>query len=136
MFDIELDKPTGDWKFSPNLDIKSVKSDEDVVGQRIWTRLRIGRGWINDPTDGLLGSRLRSLGTRIPRNRALIEIPLYIEEALAPMPDVRILDITLSELPDDQSVWAHISYSVTDPGDPRPIPAQTTQTLNVEIRLQ
>jgi phage gp46-like protein len=136
MFDIQLDKATGDWMFSPNLDIRSVKLDEDVVGQRIWTRLRIGRGWINDPSGGLLGSRLRSSGMRIPRNRALVEIPLYIEEALAPMHDVRILDISVIERPDGRSVWAHITYQVTDPGDPRPLPAQVTQTLNVEIRLQ
>lgn len=136
MFDILLHRETGDWMFSPNLDLRSVKLDEDVVGQRIWTRLRIGRGWINDPTNGMLGSRLRSLGTRIPRNRALIEIPLYIEEALAPMPDVRILDITLTERPDGKSIWAHITYAVTDPGDPRSLTAQVSQALNVEILIK
>ena len=136
MFDIALDKDTGDWMMSPHLDLSPVKSDEAVVGQRIWTRLRIDRGWINDPTEGLLGSRLRRAGTRIPRNRALIEIPLFIQEALAPMPDVTVLKIDLFNTGNEESIYARITYVVSDPGDPRPIQAQVSSNLDVEIRLK
>jgi len=135
MFDIELDRDTGDWVLSPHIDLQKVRTDEDVVNQRIWTRLRIDRGWLNDPTNGLLGSRLRKLGTRIPRQRALIEIPLYIDEALAPMGDVTVLDTQLV-LVDEQTVLAHITYRVIDPGDPRPLPAQATTTVDIEILLK
>lgn len=130
MFDLAFDKPTCDWLLNANIDLKSIRGD-DVVKQRIYTRLRIPRGWINDPTNGTLGSRLKQ-AARGQRDRAITEIPLYVEEALDPMPDVTILDVEVTEITND-SVFVMVTYRSHDPGDPRPVTQQASDTISIEL---
>lgn len=95
MYDVAINHKTGDWVFSANADIQGVIG-EQVVQQRILTRLRIARGWELDPTNGTLGSRLRG-DLRLPKGRAMRELPLAVREALAPMDDITVQDVTVTE---------------------------------------
>jgi hypothetical protein len=90
-YDFAVDLKTGDWLFSAGRDLQGV-AGEGVVQQRAAIRLKIPVGeFIYDDT-GVLGSRLH-LVKRHDVNRALDEIPPLIEEALAPMPDLSVLDV-------------------------------------------
>lgn len=95
MWDIAINHKTGDWVFTANADIQGVSGDQ-VVQQRILTRLRISRGWELDPTNGTLGSRLRG-DLRLPKGRAMRELPLAVREALTPMDDITIQDVLVTE---------------------------------------
>lgn len=133
MFDLALDKPSGDWLLSPYFDLTSLKHGSDVINQRIWIRCRIPRGWMNDPSGGKLGSRLR-MATRGQRDRALIEIPLFIEEALSPMDDVDVQEIEIIKL-DEQSVLAKITYMSRDFGNDKPVESQVNESVTIEIPI-
>lgn len=131
-YDFAIDTKTGDWLFSANRDIQGVEGDQ-VIQNRIINRLRIERGtWPLDPTDGALGSRLRSL-TRVSRARALKEARLYVEEALAPMSDdISVTDVVVEE----QGVSAiklTISYDIIRSEDFVPATDRLSETLAVEL---
>src|SRR5450759_461426 len=93
--DLAIDPATGDLLFGPNLDFQTVTEDA-VTAQRARVRLRIEQGWLNDPSGGLLGSRLRA-ALHLPRSRLLLETSAFIEEALAPMDDIEIVSVTVNE---------------------------------------
>jgi hypothetical protein len=101
--------PYGDWLFSGNRDILGI-SGPDQTSQRIRTRLRISRGdWVYDD-NGTLGSRIEDT-LRLPRERAINEIPLLIRDALEPMPDVIITDVVIEPVkPEDRIMRVHVHY--------------------------
>lgn len=112
MFDIAINHKTGDWVFAANADFQGV-SGLDVVQQRILTRLRMVRGWELDPTNGTLGSRLTA-DLRLPRGRAVRELPLAVREALAPMDDISVQDVVVTQ-ESRNSIRLHINYVSVDP---------------------
>jgi hypothetical protein len=131
-FDIAVDfKRGGDLVFTPNLDYQGVRG-EQVVAQRIMLRLMVERGWIGDPTDAL-GSRLRD-ALHLPRERALQELRLYVEEALAPMNDVTIMDVEIEQDENDaRSVRVILSYAVIEPGEQPALDIQVQERLTIDI---
>lgn len=129
-FDIALDTKTGDVAFTPNLDFQGVRGSQ-VVAQRLMARLLIERGWEGDPT-GALGSRLRD-ALRMPRDRALRELRLYVEEALAPMEDISISSIDVEEADDPRSARISLSYTVIEPGDLPALDIQVEEQLTFDV---
>lgn len=90
--DLAIDRLTGDLLVAPNNDLLLL-TGIGVVEQRMRVRLKIHQGdWEFDPTGGSLGSRLTDL-LRLPPIRALGELPLVVKEALAPMTDIRVIDV-------------------------------------------
>lgn len=108
-WDIAFHPGTGDWLFNARRDFTSV-SGPDQIEQRIHTRIRIHLGeWIYDKKR-TLGSQLNS-ALRMPRNRVLGEIPLMLQQALAPMQDVDILSIEVEEPdPNLREVRVHVHF--------------------------
>lgn len=133
MYDFALDTKTGDWIFGANGDIQGVEG-ETVIEQRVWTRLHIRQGWELDPTNGQLGSRL-SLGLHaIPRGRALIELPLMVKEALAPMDDISVSDVWTEESETDvNAIVIHIRYTVIDVDRDDLIQQESQESLTIEL---
>jgi hypothetical protein len=116
--DLAIDPATGDLLFGPNLDFQTVTEDA-VTAQRARVRLRIEQGWVNDPSDGLLGSRLRA-ALHLPRSRLLLETSAFIEEALAPMDDIEIVSVMVNESDTDPNalkVSLEIQPSTSDDSD-------------------
>jgi len=106
--DIAFDNVKGDVMFAPSNDVAIYRGDA-VVAQRIRTRLLIPVGsWQLDQT-GVLGSRLHDL-LREPIERVLSELPLVVKEALAPMDDISVEDVTASY---DASMPKRVSFVVT-----------------------
>lgn len=130
-YDFALTK-NGDWIFSANGDIQGV-AGELLLQQRVMTRLKIVQGWALDPTNGLLGSRLKS-GLRLPQGRALRELPLMVREALAPITDINILDVTTELVPSDsRAVLLKIVYVAVDEDRDDIIKQQAQETLTIEL---
>lgn len=95
-WDLAIDFRTGDLVWTGNNDLGS-RGGEDIDKQRIHVRLFIERGeFIYDPTHGGLGSRLLDV-VHLPRERAIMEAPLYVREALAPMEDIEIVSVEAVE---------------------------------------
>lgn len=88
MFDLAL-ADTGDWIFSANRDIAGA-TGENVIRQRIITRLRTPRGTIR--SSPLMGSRLHEVH-KYDERRAIREIPALVQDALAPMEDISITQV-------------------------------------------
>ncbi len=109
-YDIAIDLATGDFIFSPSNDIAGVQGDQLLI-QRVHVRLMIERGsFPYDPSDGLLGSRLRTL-LRVPTQRALREAQLMIEEALAPMTDITVTNVSVEVNKENpREVDIHITF--------------------------
>lgn len=122
--DLAIDPTTGDFLFSAVRDLQTVEAME-LLRQRVWVRLKIEKGWILDFTDGTLGSKLRT-GLRMTELRVMDELPLMIEEALAPMPDITLRRVWVEAHPSDvRSVVAHVSFEpvlpiLQQPQVPRP----------------
>ena len=92
-FDLAIDYTTGDLLMAPNFDIQG-RTGPDVFEQRIRIRLKVQRGtWLLDPTDGELGSRILDLA-RVSSDRAVREMEQYVREALEPMQDITVRDVT------------------------------------------
>lgn len=131
MYDFAVDPKTGDWVFSSNRDIQGVEGN-DVVKQRILNRLRIVRGsWDLDPTNGMLGSRLDTL-FRIPRQRAVMEAHLMVEEALAPMSDVNVTKVTVEE-EGLGGLRLKIEYEIISSDDFLPASDRLNESLTVDL---
>lgn len=108
-WDIRQDPTTGDWVYTGHRDL--MHSDgEDHIYQRIVTRLKIPRGEYIYDASGTLGSDLPE-ATRGLMDKTLPEVPTIIQEALAPMSDIRVNNIQLNMMEDDPSaIRASISY--------------------------
>lgn len=131
-YDIATDPKTGDWLFSANRDIQHIEG-ADVIAQRIRHRLKIVRdAWPLDPSEGALGSRLEQV-FRLPRGRIVREIPLIVQEALAPMSDE--IDVTTVEVEDVTvtSIRVRIDYAITSGDDLVPIEERLSETINFEL---
>lgn len=113
--DLAINYNTGDIIMAPTNDI-AVRTGTAVLEQRIRTRLRIRAGqWPLDPTGGELGSGLLEM-TRVPTWRALTDIPRVVREALAPMDDLTIHDVSTEIDPkDDRRIIITLSYSSVEP---------------------
>lgn len=131
MIDAAIDKDTGDWLFSAIRDLQTVEGD-NLVEQRVRTRLLIEQGWELDPTDGTLGSRLTSV-LHLPRDQALTQIDMMVREALLPMEDIIIQSIQYEEDEDDpRVVRIKLQYAaVAEP--PTPQSEIQSETLQVEL---
>jgi hypothetical protein len=131
--DAALDSKTGDWLFSSNTDLQAVVGDQ-VVQQRIMTRVKMSRGWLLDPTRGSLGSLIRTSASRLSKERALNEVPLMIKEALAPMDDIELRSVVALENPDDiHSLIIEILYVTIDPTSTVNVDSQITESLAFEV---
>jgi len=129
-YDIAVDfKRGGDLVFTPNLDFQGMRG-EQVVAQRIMLRLMVERGWDGDTSDAL-GSRLKD-ALHLPRDRALRELRLYIEEALAPMDDISIINVSV-ESENVRSVTVVITYAVIEPGEQPALDIQVQERLTFEV---
>lgn len=131
MIDAAIDKDTGDWLFSAIRDLQMVEGDNLIV-QRVRTRLLVEQGWELDPTDGTLGSRLTSV-LHLPRVQALTQIDMMVREALLPMEDIIIQEIGYEEDADDpRIVRVKLQYAaVAEP--PTPQSEIQSETLEVEL---
>lgn len=129
-FDLAIDYNTGDLLQAPNHDIQG-RTGPDVYEQRIRIRLKIQRGtWLLDPTDGELGSRLLELA-RVSTPRALAEIEQYVREALEPMTDITVRDVTVQLDPENsRGVQLQISYQPQVDSDPD---VDTLQSVSLTI---
>lgn len=129
--DIAIDGQTGDLRIAPNRDV-DLRSGIGTVEQRIRVRLRIYQGeWMLDPTGGSLGSRLRE-AARLPLWRSKQEVPLLVREALAPMTDINVVDVTADLSPDDnKSIDTVIYYTMRDDSAESNNPVLTT-TLTIQ----
>lgn len=109
--DIALDKTTGDLIVSPANDAGLV-SGQDEVEQRMRIRLKVVLGtWQLQPS---LGSTMNSL-LRMPTSMTISNLPLVVKEALAPMSDVQVSDVTAWLDPlDPRKVRFDVYYQVVD----------------------
>jgi len=90
--DIAVDFGRRDLVVSPSRDWDIV-TGQASCDQRIRIRLLMTQGeWQLDPTAGRLGSRLKDM-FRLPIERALVEVPLVVREALADMADIQVVDV-------------------------------------------
>jgi len=90
--DIAVDFGRRDLVVSPSRDWDIV-TGQASCDQRIRIRLLMTQGeWQLDPTGGRLGSRLKDM-FRLPIERALVEVPLVVREALADMADIQVVDV-------------------------------------------
>jgi phage baseplate assembly protein W len=106
-FDLAL-APNGDLVFAANRDWLGV-SGTPQIEQRMRTRIKIPRGsWVYDENQGL-GSRIHRVLQQAP-DRAVIEIPVFIREALDDMDDIAIQDVQV--VMDGRSVRVVIDYAV------------------------
>jgi hypothetical protein len=85
----------GDLIFAANRDLLGV-SGTPQIEQRISLRIKIPRGsWVYDE-DQRLGSRMHRALQQSP-DRAMVEIPIIIREALDDMDDIAIGEVQLRE---------------------------------------
>jgi hypothetical protein len=115
--DLALDFATGDLAIAPNKDLDRV-TGSSLNDQRIRVRLLVIQGeWVLDPTGGTLGSRLRE-ALRMPIFRAQTEVPLLVHEALEPMGDINVTDVTCEPDPTNNSgLVITVYYRVLDESD-------------------
>jgi len=112
--DFAIDYTTGDLIVGPDGSF-ALRTGPGTVEQRIWIRLRAIQGeWRLDPTNGTFGSRLREV-FRLPVFRSIPEAELVIREAVAPMDDITVQDVTVAIDPDDNTaIKATITYVIND----------------------
>jgi hypothetical protein len=90
-WDIKMDGETRDWVFTASRDYAHVEG-MDIVKQRVMTRLFIERGTFIYDVQGDLGSRTWEL-LRFPHWKSEEQLNITIQEALAPMDDVEIIEV-------------------------------------------
>jgi hypothetical protein len=128
--DLKFDFAKGDLAIAPNKDIdRAIGSG--LVEQRIKVRLMIVQGeWVDDPTGGQIGSRLRD-ALRMPLFRAEAEIPLLVNEALDPMTDILVSNVIVTpNATDNSALDITIIYSTVDDTG-----ASTQEDLSTTITL-
>jgi hypothetical protein len=134
MYDIASDAKTGDWLFTANTDIQGV-AGEQVIEQRVINRLRIYQGWTLDPSNGQLGSRIKD-ALRLTTDRGLIELPLMVREALNPMRDIQIIDVSAQISPDNsRAVTVRIEYQAIDTDIADFVEADAAEAITVELDI-
>lgn len=117
-FDLQVDLSSGDLVFDAKRDLAGVEA-ENLIKQRIHTRLTIERGTFIYDRTGTLGSRLFSmLGIGIPRNSDSLR--MLIEEALQPMDDINIQSVEVFSyndgtdiVTDPRKIAANIKYQIS-----------------------
>lgn len=98
-FDIALDGESGDVIFGPTRDLLGATGD-GLTKQRILLRCKVPRGsWVYDE-DGTLGSRLYTISASASAAQ-LQQAPAYVREAVEPMDDIQLTDV--SAVLDDQN---------------------------------
>lgn len=113
--DLAFDFGKRDLVVAPNLDI-DICTGQATVDQRIRVRLLIRQGqWELDPTDGRLGSRMGEM-FRLPPQRAIVEIPLVVREALQDMTDISLVDVQATVGEDNRSIDIVILYQMVEAG--------------------
>ena len=132
-WDLAIDLKTGDLIWTGNNDFGS-RGGEDLDKQRIHVRLFIERGaFLYDPTHGGLGSRLLD-AIHLPRERAIIEAPLYVREALDAMHDIEIIDVKAKEQTDPRQLLIEVSYKPTfDLGEESTPEESVQENVTIEI---
>jgi hypothetical protein len=112
--DLAMDFVAGDLMIGPSNDIDRA-TGTTLIDQRIRVRLLIVQGeWTLDPSGGSLGSRLRE-ALRLPLFRAEQEVPMLAQEALDPMNDITVTNVTAAPVDDDSSALAlTVFYQVID----------------------
>ena len=130
MWDFATDPATGDWLFSANRDVAGIDGDS-LDRQRIMNRLKITRGSFNYDETGVLGSRLREAGSRISTAQAEIGMPILIEEALEPMEDIIVRNVSVTVNEDEPGrIDVALSYShAIDPDETILTPDETDEFL-------
>lgn len=115
--DLAFDFVKGDLKIAPNKDLDRVTGSA-LTNQRIRTRLLIVQGqWLLDPSGGTLGSRLNE-ALRMPLYRAESEVPLLVHEALEPMDDIDVTNVTCeTDADDSKALVIAVYYRVLDESD-------------------
>lgn len=134
MWDLALDLQTGDLVFNANLDLASVV-DYNVITQRIHTRLFIERGGYIYDDSGRLGSRLGTIGLRLPMDKSHEILPGLVREALEPMDDIIITEIEVHD-PGEESVIEQGMVHLVIHYTPHPtIGGQQPQTRTASVDL-
>ena len=110
MFDVQINTKTGDWLFSGNRDLQMVEGNA-AVQQRIITRLKIEQGWLLDPSGGQLGSRLSEKLQSIS-TIAITEMDQLVREALAPMNDIVVDEVSPEPDESGREINLHITYRI------------------------
>lgn len=116
-WDIAQNLQTGDWEFDSKRDLKSADG-LGLIQQRIHRRLIVQRDEYLYDRSGTFGSRLRTLlNMGVPAASAGLE--MLIREALAPMDDITITNISVYSFNDGSNVvqtptevLARISYQL------------------------
>lgn len=109
MYDLAIDPETGDLMFGPTHDLLGT-TGPTLIDQRILIRAKIPRGSFSFDATGTLGSRLYQIQSA-PGPRQLREAPAILQEALEPMDDIHIADIT-AEITDNNRLALHVSYGM------------------------
>ncbi len=129
--DLAIDYNTGDLLVSPNNDI-DLRFSEQTIEQRIRVRLKMRQGqWLLDPSNGRLGSRIHET-FRLPVWRTLTELSQIVKEALAPMRDITVNDVTAEvNAEDPTAIDIVITYALLDQGG-----AQTDLVLSTSLTIE
>lgn len=107
-FDLAL-AANGDLVFAANRDWLGV-SGTPQIEQRMRLRMKIPRGsWVYDENQRI-GSRIHRVLRQTP-DRAAVEIPIFVREALDDMNDISIGDVQVTS--DGRSISVVINYQVT-----------------------
>lgn len=129
---MRIDLQTSDLVLAGNYDL-AVSADFDVIAQRIHNRLMMDRGSFIYDRPGTLGSRLRTVGTRVPMLRSKEGINLLVREALEPMSDITVTAIEIDNIAATE-VEIRIAYkqnsALVETGN-SPFEGQTALTLTV-----
>lgn len=135
MLDLAIDYNTGDLLIAPNNDI-AVRTGAEVIEQKIRVRLRIYAGeWALDPTGGSLGSHLREL-SRVASFIAVTDAERIVREALGPMTEIAIHDVTAQVDPKNQRrLVITLQYDLVEPGEEQPGGGDDTITLTTAVNL-
>lgn len=109
--DLAIDYNTGDLIVAPTKDL-DLRTGQGTIEQRIRVRLKVWHGeWDINPS---LGSRLYDI-IRMPNWRAVNEVELAVREALEPMDDIDIQNVSVGLDEDDVRVVSlTITYSTLD----------------------
>jgi len=110
--DLAIDYNTGDLIVAPTKDL-DLRTGQGTIEQRIRVRLKVWGGeWDINPS---LGSRLYDV-IRMPNWRAVNEVELAVREALEPMEDISIQNVSVALDEDDVRVVSlTITYASVEP---------------------
>jgi hypothetical protein len=128
--DLATDPATGDFMFGGTRDLMGCTGPE-LVNQRILTRARIPRGTFAYDENGTLGSRLHSI-MGYPSQRQISSAPALVQEAVEPMDDIRVTNVTVN-VTDDNRLELHVKW-VPVVGRDETVPAPTEITPDFDAK--